>query len=280
MVFQALNFPHSPRFDKLALFTFNFTYAGKFARASAAQRRPALWAHHYIRDRVGKQLNWNTAPVNADDIEAFLRDSVNYRGQQSRRKTATNLAYLYRAAHLNELKDPRVDRWWVDSLFLGLDRLIDDRKLDNKSTADGQLSSLLRMSGFSELTGPKSLERDLAKEHLIRLYIACGGRERFSDSYVKQLTELTLSDFSIPNDDRPQGAIHPTNARILKSIPRICAMLAKDAGFDLIDADELLNFNLEDFVMRHTQEALRRLQEQNIEPTMTAGELLNLTRGP
>jgi hypothetical protein len=28
LVFQALNFPHSPRFDKLALFTFNFPMRG------------------------------------------------------------------------------------------------------------------------------------------------------------------------------------------------------------------------------------------------------------
>jgi hypothetical protein len=111
--------------------------------------------------------------VNADDIDVFLRESASYKGQQSRRKAATNLAYLYRAAHLNELKDPRIDRWWVDSLFLALDRVIDDRKLDGKPTADGQLSHLLRQSGFFELTGPRSLERELGTEHLIRLYIAC-----------------------------------------------------------------------------------------------------------
>lgn len=278
LVFQAISFEHSARFDKLALFAFNFSYAGKFTGARAGQRRPALWAHHYIKDHVAAQLKWDTSKVNADDIEAFLRDSPSYKGQPSRRKAATNLAYLYQLGHLNEIADGRIDRWWVDALFLALDRLIDDRKLDGKQTVDDALAPLLLQSGFGELTGKPSLERKLGIEHLVRLYGACGGRERFSEDYVRKLSQDTLSDFVMPNDDRPQGAIHPTNARILKSIPRICAMLAKDAGFDTIDTDELLTFNLEEFVRRQTREALRRLRDQKIEPTMTGSELMKLTR--
>jgi hypothetical protein len=279
IVFQALTFEHSTRFDKLAMFALNFSYAGKFARATVEQRRPALWAHHYIRDRLGNQLNWDTSKVNADDIDAFLKDSPQYKGQISRRKTATNLNYLYEAGRLNELRNSRIERWWVDSLFLALDRVIDDRKLDQKPTPDAMLAGLLRLSGFSELTGPRSLERELGAEHVIRLYAACGGRDRFSAEHVKQISEEKLLEFAIPNNDDPQGAVHPTNPRILKSIPRICAMLAKDAGFDIIDADDLANFDLEKFNRDHTRVALRTLKDQGIKPTMTANELLKLTRG-
>lgn len=279
LVFQALNFEHSERFDKLALFTFNFSYVGKFARAQASQRRPALWAYHYVKDNLAGYFKWDTSHVNADDIDYFLSESPSYKGQTSRRKAATNLAYLYRAGRLKDFADGRIDRWWVDSLFLALDRLIDDRKLDGKPTPDDELAPLLRASGFSDLTGPVTLERTLGIDHLIRLYVACGGRERFSEEYVRNLSQDVLSDFVAPNDDRPQGAIHPTNARILKSIPRICAMLAKEAGFDIIDADELLHFNLEEFVRRQTREALQRLKDRKIEPSMTGSELLKLTRG-
>lgn len=279
IVFQALTFEHSPRFDKLAMFALNFSYAGKFARATVEQRRPALWAHHYVRDRLGAQLKWDTSKVNADDIEAFLEGSANYKGQDSRRKTATNLAYLYEAGRLIELRDSRIERWWVDSLFLALDRIIDDRKLDKKSTPEGMLGGLLRQSGFFELTGPRSLERELGAEHIVRLYAACGGRDRFSPEYVRQVSKAKLIEFATPNSDDPTGAVHPTNPRILKSIPRICAMLAKDAGFEIIDADELANFNLEKFVRDHTRAALRTLKEREIRPTMTATELLKMTRG-
>lgn len=279
IVFQALTFDHSPRFDKLAIFALNFSYAGKFARATAEQRRPALWAHHYVRDRLGKQLRWDTSKVNANDIEAFLEGSANYKGQISRRKTATNLAYLYEAGGLAELKDSSIQRWWVDSLFLALDRLIDDRKLDKKLTSDNMLGSLLHQSGFSELTGPRSLERELGSGHIVHLYAWCGGRERFSEKHVEQVTKEKLKEFAMPNDNDPAGAVHPTNPRILKTIPKICAMLAKDAGFEILDADELANFDLETFIREHTRQALRMLQEKGIEPTMSSDELLRLTRG-
>ena len=124
------------------------------------------------------------------------------------------------------------------------------------------------------------MERDLGIEHLVRLYRACGGRDRFSEVHVITLSQDTLSEFVMPNDDRPQGAVHLTNPRILKTIPRICALLAKEAGFDIVDADELLHFDLEEFVRRHTRDALRRLLDQKIEPTMTGSELMKLTREP
>ena len=69
LVFQALTNQHSPRFDKLALFAFNFSFAGRWIGSSPDQRRPALWAHHYVKDRVANQLRWKTASVTADDIE-------------------------------------------------------------------------------------------------------------------------------------------------------------------------------------------------------------------
>ena len=256
LVFQALNFDHSSRFDKLALFTFYFSYVGRFSGSSAAQRRPALWAFNYVKDRVAGQLSWDTRTVNADDIQAYLKGDPRYKAQTSR-KLATNLAYMFDAGKLSEFGVSRIERWWVDCLFLALDRLVDDRSVDKKSAPDSMLPGFLADSGFPEISGTKSIEKSLATNHLIHLYTACGGRRRFSDHYVEQLTRRVLEHFARPNSDDPQGAIHPTNARVLKSIPRICAMLAKDAGYDIIDTDELLNFNLEEFVREHTRKALQ-----------------------
>ena len=67
--------------------------------------------------------------------------------------------------------------------------------------------------------------------------------------------EVTLPDIQwfMANDPRPVGAVHPTNPRILKNIPRACAMLARYvAGFDVIDAEELATFNAEDFIRNQT----------------------------
>lgn len=279
LVFQALHTDHSARFDKLALFAFNFSFAGKWVGASSYQRRPALWAYHYIRNRVAKQFHWNTAFINADDIEKFVSDDRRYRAQTAR-KLATNLNYLYEIGRLVEFADPRVERWWVDALFLALDRLIEDRKLDDLRTSERQYATLLGQSGFQEISGKPSLEKNLATRHLIDLYSICGGRDRFSDASVKERMQLTMPDVEWleANDPRPQGAIHLTNPRILKNIPRACAMLARYAGFEIIDADELSDFDIEDFVRRRTRIALDRLHEQNIVPTMSAEELMKITR--
>ncbi len=280
LVFQALTDDRPDRFDKLALFTFNFSFSGKWRTATAYQRRPALWAYHYTRDRVGAQFHWNTSLVTADDIQKLLEDDPRYKAKTTR-KLATNLNYLYSIGRLSEFAEQRVERWWVDSLFLALDRLIEDRKLDGLETQEAQYRSLLVESGFHVLSGHRSLEKDLATGHLVSLYIACGGRERFSKEIVRERARLKISDLEWleANDPRPRGAIHPTNPHIVKSIPRACAMLARYAGFEVLDADELAAFDVEEFVRDRTRRALANLQAENVQPTMSADELMRITRG-
>ncbi|HEY5047717.1 MAG TPA: hypothetical protein VII49_06860 [Rhizomicrobium sp.] len=279
LVFQALNEVHSPRFDKLALFAFNFSFAGKWRGAKPYQRRPALWSNEYVKKRVDRQFHWNTKLINAGDIEGFVFSDPRYTGKTVR-KLATNLNYLYRLGRLSEFAETRVERWWVDALFLALDRLIEDRKLDGKTPIESRYGALLSRSDFQAISGNRSVEKDLATKHLITLYTACGARERFSDELVKERTALKLPEVEwlFANDYRPQGAVHPTNPQILKNIPRACAMLARYAGFDVIDADELANFNAAEFIRRHTRDALANLRERRIKPTMSAEELTRITR--
>ncbi|HEX8165324.1 MAG TPA: hypothetical protein VF601_05985 [Beijerinckiaceae bacterium] len=280
LVFQALTSNHSPRFDKLALFAFNFSYVGSWSGADEEQSRPALWAYHYIKDRVAAQFDWSTKFVSANDIERFVRNDPRYKAKTAR-KLSTNLNYLYEIAYLDQFREPRVERWWVDALFLALDRLIEDRALRGRRASESQYRPILDTSGFQDIAGKRSLEKDLAVKHLITLYIACGGRERFSEEAVKERTALKLQDlgaFDEPNDEDPRGAVHPTNPRILKSIPRACAMLATYAGFDVISALAMEEFDPEVFIRERTQAALASLREQGIEPTMTAEEVLRLTR--
>ena len=280
LVFQALNSEHSPRFDKLALFAFNFSFVGRWAGSSPAQRRPALWANAYIRSRVARQFAWDTRKINADDIQQFVSNDQRYTGKTSR-KLATNLNYLYQIGNLSDFGTKRIERWWVDALFLALDRLIEDRKLDGKHTAESQYATLLSQFDFLPLSGGRTLEKELAVKHLVDLYAACGSRDRFSEEHVKERTLLLVSYIEnfVDNDPRPRGAVHPTNPRIFKSIPRACAMLARYAGFEVIGPDELEHFDLEEFIRTRTQSALEQLRERNIRPTMTADELMRVTRG-
>lgn len=280
LVFQSVNSDHSPSFDKLALFTFCLSLVGEWRKARPYQRRPALWATYYIRERVAQSLDWNTKKVNANDIERFLLSDQRYHAKTAR-KVATNLNYLFSNGRLSEFVDPRVERWWVDALFIALDRLIEDRMLDEIYVSESQYASLLQRSHFDFLGGPKSLEKSLATKHLVDLYIACGGRDRFNEAAVENRTSLKLPDVAwlLANDNRPQGAVHPSNPRILKNIPRSCAMLARYAGFEVIGADELLEFDAEAFIREKTKAALSVLREQGATPIMSAAQLQKLTRG-
>lgn len=279
LVYQALTSDHSERFDKLALFAFNLSLVGVWKGSAPFQRRPALWAYHYVSRRVGNDFKWDARAVTADDIERFVSSDRRYAAKTAR-KLATNLSYLYRSGRLAELATPHVERWWVDAVFLVLDRTIEDRSIDSLTTPDDQYRQVLEKSGFKNIGGRWSLEKELAVSHLARLYSECGSRERFSEEFVKERSILRIPDLQwfAANDARPQGAVHPTNPRILKSIPRACAFLAKYAGFSVIDADEMAIFDVEDFLRRHTAAALAKLQADGIEPTMTAEQLMKITR--
>jgi hypothetical protein len=281
LVFQAITANHTQRFDKLALFAFNYSYAGVFEGARPSQRRPALWATAYVKERLAQQFDWDAKRVNADDIEAFLLSEPRYVAQTAR-KVATNLAHLYRIGRIGDLRSDRIDRWWVDALFLALDRLIEDQRLNGVSLPETEYADFLRRSDFTTVSGKGSTEKELAIKHLVRLYIACGGRDRFSDEAVEARTKILVEDIESwvrPNDPDPKGAIHPTNIRILKSIPAACAMLAIYAGFEVISSMMMEQFDAEEFIRDHTREALERLKREGIEPTMTAEEVLKLTRG-
>jgi hypothetical protein len=117
--------------------------------------------------------------------------------------------------------------------------------------------------------------------HLLSLYNICCGTKRFEAESVREEIAVVLPDYHpyIPNDDRPQGAMHPTNPRILKTIPRECAPLAQRAGFQIIYADDLDGFDPDIFIQQRARAALHNLRQDGIQPTMSAEELHKLTRG-
>jgi hypothetical protein len=278
LVYQALNFDHSADFDKLSLFAFNFSYVGTWKGGEPYQRRPALWAHHYVADRVSKEFNWNARRVNADDIERFVSSSPLYRAKTAR-KLATNLNYLYQIGRLGELDTGKVQRWWVAALFLAMDRLIEDRAARKQASPTKDWMTLLDLSNFHFITGRRSVERDLATRHLLKLYEACGARERFSEEHARERQKILLPDIQyFANSNDPLDALHPSNPALVKTIPRACAMLARYAGFITLELDQMAELDVGAFVRNFTKQALDKLREQGVSPTLTAEELMKLTR--
>lgn len=278
LVFQALNFRHSQNFDRLALFAFNLSIVGRWTGAKSYQSRPAMWANRYVASRVAEDANWDTSVVSPDDIENFVRYDSRYRAKTSR-KLATNLNHLYRIGRLSDFAVRRIERWWVNALFLTLDRVALERTDRDSPTQEIQLERLLIREGFHQLTGPRTIDKDLAVRHLIRLYVLIGGIDRFSPERVRERQEIRLPDVHwYANNPEPGFAVHPSNPKIAKSLPRICAMLVTLAGFDWVDfaADE--DFDVVEYVRNKTRTALSTLASRGIEPTMSAEDLMKLLR--
>lgn len=280
MVFQALSWEHNKAFDMVALFGFLFSRAGKWSGARPEQRRPARWATAYVLDAVAKGLRWNADDITSQHIKSFISNDRRYRGKTVD-KLGSNLAYLLHIGRVQDFGETRVSRWWVDCLFLALDRLTEDELIDGKHVDRSGYQRLLSSSEFKELTGGQTIEKDLATKHLCRLYGALGGRGRLSNDAVAEKTMAEVPDAypALPNDPRPRGAVHLTNPRVLKSIPPICADLAKHAGFDVISPDEMEEMQIEDYIRTRTDAAIAILRDKGIQPTMSIEELLAITRG-
>jgi hypothetical protein len=279
LVFQALNFRYSAAFDKLALFAFALSRVGRWKRAAPYQSRPALWAFHYIADRVGPQLGWNLTGVSANDIERFVSSDPRYKARTSR-KLSTNLNYLLRQGRLSEFKSLRPERWWLSALFLSLDRMTEETVARGGIPQDSQLEEYLIKSGFYYISGPRSMQKDLAAHNFVELYRACGGRSRFSEEAVRERQKILVPDIlQFANNPEPVGVVHPTDPTARNAIPRVCAVLAHYvARFDTFDLDELDGFDVDRYVKAKVHVALDDLRQKGIKPTMSAEEVLSLTR--
>jgi hypothetical protein len=277
LVYQATAFEYSSNFDKIALVAFNNSYVGTWHGAKNWQAHPSLWANGYIRECVNLGKTWDTSRVNAKDIEKFILSSGRYRAQDAR-KLSTNLNFLYEISNLADLGDGQITRWWVDSLFLILDRAF----AETNSELSVEAANMLAIkSGFMEISGLRTKNKELSLLPLSTLYWACGGIERWSREAVQERQKAVLPDIGwFANSDDPFFAIYKRDPNVIKTLPKICAMLAKHlADFEELDPEEIVNWNPVEYIRRKTREALESLRERNIKPTMSADDLLKMTRG-
>jgi len=275
LVFQALTFPHSPAFDKIALVAFINSYVGHWQGARPWQETPAPWANNYVRSVFARGSDWGGS-IRADDIENFVISSGKYRAEGAR-KLATNLSYLFKVAKIDELANKAITRWWVDALFLILDRSLLETSVDLKPSS---LQQIAIRAGFIDISGPRTRNRELALQPLTTLYWACGGPHRWSKEAVEERQRTLLPEISwFANSDDPFYAIYQRDPNIIKVVPRVCAMLAKSlADFDELDPDELLDWDPLIYIRNKTRDALNQLKQSGVRPTMSADELLKITR--
>lgn len=279
LVFQAIKFGNTPEFRKLAMFSLFLSMAGTWKRAKKGQRYPTRWINSYVRDRIAGDFKWNIAKISKDDVVKFLEYNKNYPisevSKESTRKIATNFVFMLDKANIKEFLDKNINKWWVDCLFLALDRIILNNKIDGIIVSESDYRKKIMEINFFDLTGGNSIEKKLALNHLLPLYKMCGGLERFDDEKLRERVNKLpeTAERANPNEDVPIGALHISNPRILKMLPAFCAMLAKYVGFKVLSFEELKNFNLEDFIQTQTEQALLNIKQNKLFPNLTSAEL-------
>jgi len=278
LVYHALSFDHSSDFDRLALMIFNFSFVGSWRGASPDQQRPALWAHHYISDRLSRAFNWETSFVTADDIEQFVLSSPNYKAKTSR-KLSTNLNFLYRIGKLGSFRSSKAENWWIAGLYSAADR-ISTRLGTPSNLSESRLDVQLTAYGFKEISGRRSIEKDLATRHFLTLYAACGGRARFDVKSVHELQSAALPGMNeLPDGTAPMGVFHRSNIRARGVMPQSCRLLARyRAEFETYDLGELSDGDLASYIESRTNQALEELKERKLAPSRPFEEIAKLTR--
>ncbi|QFT48990.1 hypothetical protein FIU97_20540 (plasmid) [Roseivivax sp. THAF40] len=271
LVFQAVSFDHTVHFDRLALFTFNLSLVGSWQGARHFQRRPALWSNRYIVERLAQSHGWDVTKVTADDIQVFLDGDERYKAQTSR-KLSTNLNFLYQIGGLSAVVADTIERWWMNASFLAADRLC--RLRYARRLTISSIGEALDEFDFGPLAGGQNVEKSYALIRLLEMYVSVGGPDRFERS-------VDAINSGKTNDPRPYGLVDKKLPRAPKSLPAgvVNTMDWLDASYELLDHDELREFDVDMYVREASVRALSKIRERGIKPTMSSADLMTLMRG-
>jgi hypothetical protein len=126
LVYQAIEKPHSLRFDRLALFAFHLSRVGS---GTGVVSRPAMWANEFVRERLWHDDAWRKASLAEGAMDTFIDDRLNA-AKIVRTKCRSNYRHLfqlceYLSAPL-DIINTGCEQWVGPALFLAWDRALLD----------------------------------------------------------------------------------------------------------------------------------------------------------
>ncbi len=175
LVFQAVERPHSIRFDRIGLFALHLNRAG---RGDRIDPRPAMWANEFVRERLWSEGVWRPNALLDTSLDAFIENRLDAMNDV-RVKCRNNYRHLFELCEFWPSRLPVINsqaEQWIDSaLFLAWDRHI----LDG---GPGDKESLLGLIDADELYKLLGVTREYAVAqayNLAELYVSVGRLERF-----------------------------------------------------------------------------------------------------
>jgi hypothetical protein len=178
LVFQAIERPHSIRFDRLALYALHLNRVGTGTRVVS---RPAMWANEFVRERLWQSGAWRSSALPDDSLDPFIEDRMDAQ-LDVRVKCRNNYRHLYELCEFWPKSLPvinaQAEQWIASALFLAWDRLI----LEGGPSDRASLVDLIDSDELYKLLGVTRGFALAQAGDLADLYGSVGGIERFREA--------------------------------------------------------------------------------------------------
>ena len=209
LVFQAIERPHSLRFDRLALFAFNLNRAGGGRDSRSGRKivpRPAMWANEFVRELLWEDGAWKSAALEDSILDAFISDRMNAL-PHVQRKCRNNYRHMYELCNYLPSKLPIInssaEQWLSSALFLAWDRHV----LDGGTSAKGALIELVERDQLYRLVGVSGEFVRLQADHLAELCLDVGGLDRFLQGVITRKPTKARPEDDSPHIGEPANAV-------------------------------------------------------------------------
>lgn len=182
LVFQAIERPHSLRFDRLGLFAFHLNRVGG-GRDSRSHRqivsRPAMWANEFVREKLWSEGVWQASAPPDATLDPFLGDRMDAQ-EDVRIKCRNNYRHMFVLCDYWPSPLPIInsgaEQWVASALFLAWDRHILDGGANDKAT----LLGLIETDELYKLLGVQKEYTLKQADQLADLYISVGRLDRLT----------------------------------------------------------------------------------------------------
>jgi hypothetical protein len=175
LVFQAIQYNHSIKFDQLSLFCFHLNQVGTPPNGIS---RPALWANEFVRETLWNNSVWSTASLEKDTLDSVINSKVDA-DIGVKIKCRTNYRHLfelcgYLPSRLDTINSMS-DNWLASAFFLAWDRYI----LEHGETTRESLLQYIDDNEVYKLCGISKEQSSLQAQRLVDFYITAGNIQRF-----------------------------------------------------------------------------------------------------
>lgn len=198
LVFQAIERPHSIRFDRLGLFALHLNRAGS---GTGVKPRPAMWANEFVRERLWHDGLWRSSALPDATLDPFIENRMDAQNDV-RVKCRNNYRHLFDLCEFWPTDLPiintQAEQWIASALFLAWDRHILDGGADDRASLLGLVASdeLYKLLGVTQ-----EYAIDQASS-LADLYISVGRLARFKEA--KKVPAPTIAPPPKPAPELPE----------------------------------------------------------------------------